>query len=99
MKVEWTRWAVSQWLDSFEYLEGENPAAARRIAEAIFETVDMLALHPHAGRIGGVDGTREFAVPRSAFIVAYAVDRSKNLLRVLTVYDGRRRWPSAFPKG
>jgi toxin ParE1/3/4 len=98
MKIEWTRWAIDQWLETFEYLESENASAARRIAQCIFEVVDMLADHPFAGRKGKIAGTREFAVPRSPFIIGYEVSRSSNTLTVITVFDGRRRWPSAFPK-
>lgn len=97
MKIEWTRWAIDQWLEAFEYLEDGNPSAARRIAQSIFEVVDMLADHPLAGRAGKIAGTREFAVPRSPFIIGYKVDRALNMLTVIAVFDGRRRWPKAFP--
>ncbi|HUY81656.1 MAG TPA: type II toxin-antitoxin system RelE/ParE family toxin [Acidobacteriaceae bacterium] len=98
MRIEWTRWAVDQWLKTFEYLESENAPAALRIAQSIFEVVNMLADHPLAGRKGMIAGTREFAVPRSPFIIAYEVNRSSDTLTIITVFDGRRRWPSAFPK-
>lgn len=98
MKIEWTKWAVDQWLETFEYLEAGNASAARRIAQSIFETVDILADHPFAGRTGKIDGTREFVVPRSPFIIGYEVDRSADTLTVVTIYDGRRQWPESFPK-
>lgn len=98
MKIEWTRWAIDRWLETFEHLETENASAARRIAQSIFEVVDMLADHPLAGRVGKIAGTREFAVPRSPFIIGYEVNRSSDTLTVLTVFDGRRRWPKSFPR-
>lgn len=97
MKVKWTRWAISDWLATFEYLEADNPSAARRIARSIFEVVEMLAVHPFAGRAGKITGTREFAVPRSPFIIGYEVNRSSDTLTVITIFDGRRRWPKNFP--
>jgi toxin ParE1/3/4 len=99
MKVEWTRWAVNRWLELFEYLEADNAPAARRIAENVFETIDVLAAHPYAGRAGRIAGTREFAVSRSSYVIGYELDSSDNVLRVLTIYDGRRRWPKSFPRG
>jgi plasmid stabilization system protein ParE len=99
MKVSWTRWATNQWLESFEYLQRENPsAAASRIGASVVETIAMLAAHPHAGQIGRIAGTREFAVPRSPFVIGYELDLRENVLRVLTVYDGRRRWPKDFAR-
>lgn len=98
MKIEWTPWAISQWLETFEYLENENASAARRIAESIFEIVEMLAPYPYAGRVGKISETREFAVPRSPFIVSYEVDQTSDTLTVITIFDGRRRWPKEFPR-
>lgn len=98
MKVRWTRWATNQWLESFEYLEHENSSAAAHTVNSVLETIAMLAAHPHAGRVGRIAGTREFAVPRSPFVIGYQVDLPNNVLHVLTVYDGRRRWPKSFPR-
>lgn len=98
MKVRWTRWATSEWLESFEHLERENASAASRTANSVLETIAMLAAHPHVGRMGRIAGTREFAVPRTPFVIGYQADLPNNLLRVLTVYDERRRWPKSFPR-
>ncbi|MGC2163568.1 MAG: type II toxin-antitoxin system RelE/ParE family toxin [Silvibacterium sp.] len=98
MKVLWTEPAFKQWEESFEYIEAENAAAAYRIAERIVEAIEMLAAHPYAGRVGRIAGMREFAVPRSPFIIAYQADQLAGILWVLAVYDGRRRWPKTFPR-
>lgn len=98
MNVEWTRWAINEWMESLDYLEHENPSAAARISEAVVDTLVMLADHPYAGHVGKIVGTREFAVPRSPFIIAYEMSRSSDTLTVITVFDGRRRWPKSFPK-
>jgi toxin ParE1/3/4 len=92
MKVSWSRWATNQWLESFEYLQRENPSAAARIGAGV------VAAHPHAGRVGRIAGTREFAVPRSPFVIAYGVNRLEGILWVFAVYDGRRRWPKDFAR-
>lgn len=97
MKVRWTEPAFNQWEESFRYIEAENASAARRIAEKVFEVVEMLSGHPYAGRIGRIAGTREFAVPRSPFVIIYGVDQRELVLGVFAVYDGRRRWPKSFP--
>jgi plasmid stabilization system protein ParE len=62
------------------------------------DAIALLASHPHAGHIGRIAKTREFAVPRTQFVIGYEVDMPNNTLHILTVYDGRRRWPKSLPK-
>lgn len=98
MKVRWTNSATRHWEESLDYIEAENPTAAQRIAESVFDVIQMLATHPYAGRVRRNKITRQFAVPRSPFIIAYEVDQPEDILWVLAVYDGRRRWPKSFPR-
>ena len=98
MKVRWTEPAYSQWQESFEYIEAENASAARRLAGKVFDAVEMLSGHPYAGHISQIEGLRQFAVPRSQFVIIYAVDQRKSILSVLAVYDGRRLWPKDFAR-
>lgn len=98
MKVRWTEPALTQWEESLDYIEAENAAAAQRVEARVMDAIEMLAAHPYAGRVGRIAGMREFAVPRSAFVIAYDVDRLEGILWVFAVYDGRRRWPKAFPR-
>lgn len=98
MNIEWTRWAINEWMEALDYLEHENSSATARIYQSVLNTLAMLADHPLAGHLGKIAGTREFAVPRFPFIIGYEVDRSSDTLTVITVFDGRRRWPNSFPK-
>lgn len=98
MTIRWTRSATRHWEESFQYIENENPHAARRIAQRIVDAIMMLAMHPYAGRAGKATGTREFVVPKSPFIVVYGVDQRADVLSIYAVYDGRRRWPKSFSR-
>jgi toxin ParE1/3/4 len=98
MNVRWTEPALEQWEESFEHIEAENTTAAHRLEARIVEAVEMLAAHPYAGRVGRIAGMREFAVPRSPFVIAYGVDQPEGILWVFAVYDGRRRWPKDFAR-
>lgn len=97
MTVRWTEPAFRQWEETFEYIEADNPTAARRISARVFDAVEMLATFPFAGRVGREAGTREFAVPRSPFLIIYAIDEPNAMLRIIAVYDGRRQWTEDFP--
>ncbi|HEX6610374.1 MAG TPA: type II toxin-antitoxin system RelE/ParE family toxin [Hyphomicrobiaceae bacterium] len=50
--------------------------------------------HPRLGRAGRVSGTRELVI--APFIVAYEV--TDDLIVVLAVLRGRRRWPRSFSR-
>lgn len=98
MNVRWTAPALIQWKETLGYIESDNFSAAARMAERILEAVEMLAAHPYAGKTGKIAATREFAVPRSPFVIVYGVDPLNGVLSIYAVYDGRRRWPKVFPK-
>ncbi len=98
MNVRWTKSATRQWEETFEYIEADNPTAALRIAQRVFDVIEMLAVHPYAGRFRKTKVTRQFAVPQSPYVIAYEVDQPEDILWVLAIYDGRRRWPKAFPR-
>ena len=42
-----------------DYIAAENPRAALAVWGEIESQVERLALYPHSGRIGRVEGTRE----------------------------------------
>lgn len=98
MKDRWTEPAFLQWQQSFEYIEAQNPDAARRIAARVVDAIQMLVNHPYAGHIGMIAETREFAVPSSPFVVVYELDLRAETLIILAIYDGRRHWPKSFPR-
>lgn len=91
MRVRWTTPAREQLVSAYEYLAAENRAAAARIAEQIWESTQLLARHPMAGREGRVAGTRELVIRGAPFIVGYRV--RKNEVWVLAVMHGARKWP------
>ena len=48
-QIAWTNEAL-RWLeDIFEYIAADNPAAARRTVEGIFERAQVLAQYPEMG--------------------------------------------------
>jgi toxin ParE1/3/4 len=77
------------------YIEKDDPAAARRVALHIVESIEtLLCDHPELGRSGRVPGTRELVIPRTPFIVPYRV--VGNTIQILRVFHGARRWPENF---
>jgi toxin ParE1/3/4 len=94
MRVRWTTPAREQFASVYEYIAEENRAVAGRTAEQIWESAQLLARHPMAGREGRVAGTRELIVRGTPFIIAYRVER--NEAWVLAVMHAARKWPDEF---
>jgi toxin ParE1/3/4 len=47
----WTESALSDLNDIAEYIELENPSAARQLVRGVFSVVERLEQHPSSGRI------------------------------------------------
>ena len=94
MRVRWTTPAREQLVSAYECVAAENRAAAARTAEQIWESTQLLARHPMAGREGRVAGTRELVIRAAPFIIAYRVQ--KNEVWVLAVMHGARKSPDEF---
>jgi toxin ParE1/3/4 len=91
MRVRWTTPARQQFVSAFEYIAEENSTAAARTADQIWESTQLLARHPTAGREGRVAGTRELVVSGTPFLVAYRIE--KNEVRILAVLHAAHEWP------
>ena len=62
MRVEWTKKALSNLDNAVEYIAADNPAAARKVAQKIWDTTQLLTKQPGLGRPGRVSGTRELVI-------------------------------------
>lgn len=94
MDVLWTRLSLADIEEVQDFIAAENPAAAHRLVDELFERTERLLSHnPHAGRIGRVSGTRELVLSGTAFIVAYRVTTR---VEILAVVHSARDWPREF---
>lgn len=69
MRVEWLEKALKNLEDEANYIALENQEAADDFSDAIFASVDNLALFPSMGREGRVKNTREWAVGCSELVL------------------------------
>ena len=74
MTPVWSPEAIDDLAALRAYIEQDDPAAARRVALHIVESIEtLLSNNPEMGRPGRVPGTRELVIPRTPFIVPYRV--------------------------
>ena len=96
MRVLWYDQAESDLDRIFEDLAARDPLVALRISESIRQRVALLAGQPGIGRIGRVKETRELVIPRTPYIVAYAIDHQLDVVIVLRVLHGAQLWTKDF---
>jgi len=95
MNVLWSPEAIGDLASLRAYIADADPAAARGVVLHIIHNVEqLLPNHPQMGRPGRVPGTRERVIPKTPFLVPYRLQ--KNIIQILRVHHGARRWPENF---
>ncbi len=93
MKIIWREEALQDFKGAIQYLRDRNPNAALSASAAIRRNVRLLSDHPHLGRAGRVEGTRELVIAGTSHVVIYTVDSLAGVVVILRVLHGRMRWP------
>jgi toxin ParE1/3/4 len=97
-RVVWQPRALADFNSQIAFVAEASPANAMLVADRIDAVVLLLRENP-VGRAGRVPGTFEFVVPRTAYIVAYALSDDGRTLHVLRVIHAARHWPAGgFPE-
>ncbi|ADE13182.1 type II toxin-antitoxin system RelE/ParE family toxin [Sideroxydans lithotrophicus] len=94
MNLRYTPQARSDLAEIHDYIAQENPAAARRVVQLVRDSAKALPDNPLVGRPGRVPGTRELAIGRFPFVLAYRV--SSDEVQILSVIHTARAWPESF---
>jgi addiction module RelE/StbE family toxin len=94
MKLRWTRIALQDLRHLHEYISEDNPLAASRMVTRIQDATQRLKKHPHMGRPGRVQGTREIVIVGSPYIVVYILGDSE--IQIVAVIHSSMRWPDTF---
>jgi toxin ParE1/3/4 len=94
VRVSWLRAALANLDAEAEYIAEDNPAAAGRVVQKIFEAVDLLRENPAMGRAGRVAETRELVVAETPYIIPYRI--RGDVVEILRVFHAARKWPERF---
>lgn len=94
MKLSWTPRALAELDAIFAYIAASDRIVAERLTFEIEARISKLAQHPDLGRIGRVDGTREFVVTGTPYILPYRVREGR--VEILAALHSSREWPEAF---
>ena len=95
MKIVWTRFALGDLRQAYEYIAEDSESAARKTVSIIEETSQVLKKYPDIGRPGRCKGTWELIVPRRPYIVAYRI--KGNEAHIVSVIHTSMKWPDILP--
>ncbi len=90
MSLFWTPEALADRREIYDYIEGEDPAAALSLDEQFSVFAERLPAYPYLGRSGRVAGTREL-VAHHNYLLIY--DIAAGNVRILRVLHAARQWP------
>jgi plasmid stabilization system protein ParE len=78
-EVAWTEEALAWLRDIHDYIAEENPAAAMRVAEGIYERVDQLRVHPESGYRYEQSSRHVRILLYGHYRIAYEVDSERDV--------------------
>ena len=73
MLIRWSPEAADDLARIVDFINRDNPAAARRVADTVLRRCDDLQALPERGRPGRIVGTRELVLVPLPYIVVYRV--------------------------
>ena len=90
LKLRWTRPALADLVEAQNYIAKDNPSAAEAAAKRVWDAANSLCNHPEIGRQGHVQGTREWPVGQTPYLIVYRI--KDETVEILRVWHGRRNW-------
>ena len=92
MRIRWTQPAAGDLTHICDYIEEhDTPATARRVALAIYESIDTLGRFPRRGRVGRYRDTRELVITNLPYIVIFRIH--EDVIEVTRILHGAQDWP------
>lgn len=94
MQIKWVSIALDDLREGIEHIAQDNPGAAERIADKVWNATQNLKTNPEMGRPGRVLNTRELVVNDTPYVIPYRI--KGKVIEILRVLHGARKWPKRF---
>ena len=94
MRIRWTRKALGNLDVAVKYIAADSPGNARKVAQKIRASIQLLSRQPGMGRPGRVTGTRELVISGLPFIVPYAEYNGE--IVILRIVHTSMKWSDHF---
>jgi addiction module RelE/StbE family toxin len=73
MRLRWTTPAAQDLYNIVLHIQQDNPDAAAKVAQTLYDGCGKLRNFPHRGRKGRIEGTRELVFAGLPYIVVYRI--------------------------
>ncbi len=93
LPLRWLARARAARSAAIDFIAQDNLRAALGQLDEIEMQTDLLSQNPGMGRPGRVDGTREWVIGRTSFILVYRVRPKAKRIEVLHFLHGAQQWP------
>ncbi len=93
MKLRYTRLAHEDLATLFAFIAKDDALAAQKVGRAIRAGIARLIQFPSYGRTGDVEGTRQFVVADTPYIVVYEIE--DETITILRVYHAAQDRPGS----
>ncbi len=93
MRLRYTRHAHDDLVSLFEFIAKDDALAAQKVIRSIRAGIDRLLQFPSYGRIGDVEGTRQFVVAGVPYIVIYEIE--DETITILRIYHAAQDRPGS----
>jgi len=93
MEIRWSPDAATDLEKIVDYIRRDDPDAAQRVGQTIYDRTDILRTFPYSGRLGRVGGTQELPLPPLPYIIVYRVRDHADVVEIVNVIHGAQRWP------
>ena len=93
-KVIWDDQAIAELGQAVRFIASNNPVAARKSGEAIFQKAGVLGSFPRLGKVYSKlnrDDVREIPVP--PYRIFYHIQDTERTVRILKIWHGARQEP------
>lgn len=92
MEVRWSLPTAEDFEHICEWIERDNPEAARRVARTIFDECGRLGDFPHLGRASRrMTGRRELSFAPLPYIAVYQI--TQHAIEISRIFHGAQDWP------
>ncbi len=91
MRLRWTTPAAQDLYNIVLRIQRDNPDAAAKVAQALYDGCGKLVNFPRRGRRGRIEDTRELVFHGLPYIVVYRIQDQN--LEILRIYHGAQDWP------
>lgn len=92
MSIKWTRKALKNLEQAYEFIAIDNPDAAVELVIKIQAATEKLEAFPNLGKTGRVEGTRELVIANTPYLLVYRV--KGKTVEILRVLHSSKRYPN-----